>query len=134
MSGSIFTEERTAASTPARRRAVEQLVERMGDEAEKTAREGGRDKGPIDVTECVVFGLAEHVTPLLDPSARWHGRLGAYEHLVVIDRRKVIDHLLLLGRPDDAAKVALGPTRGGRVLVCAVEGAVAVTWARLGRG
>ena len=130
MSGSIFTEERTPASTPERRRAVEQLVARMGDEAEKTAREGGANGAPIDVTECVVFGLAEHVTPLLDPSARWHGRLGAYEHLVVIGRRKVIDHLLLLDRPDDAAKVALGPAHGGRVLVCAVEGALAVTWAR----
>lgn len=127
MSDSIFTEERTPASTPERRRAVAELVARMGAEVESTARE-------IRHTECVVFGLAEHVTPLLDPSARWHGRTGTYEHLVVVDRRVVIDHLLALGREDDAAKVALGPTSGGRVLVCAVEGAVAVTWARCGRG
>ena len=37
MSGSIFTEERTPASTPERRRAVEQLVARMGDAAEDLA-------------------------------------------------------------------------------------------------
>ena len=37
MSGSIFTEELTPASTPERRRAVEQLVARMGDAAEDLA-------------------------------------------------------------------------------------------------
>lgn len=123
MSDSIFTEERTAASTPERRRAVEQLVARMGAEAEKTAQE-------IPVTECVVFGLAEHVTPLLDPSARPHGPTGTHELLVVVSRRAVIDHLFALGRHDDAAKVIYGPALGARVVVCAVEGAVAVTWAR----
>ncbi len=130
MSDSIFTEERTAAHTPERRRAVERLVARMGAEAEKTAREGGRDKGPIDVSECVVFGLAEHVSPLLDPNARPHGPTGTHELLVVVSRRAVIDHLFALGRHDDAAKVIYGPALGARVVVCAVEGAVAVTWAR----
>lgn len=123
----LFVDVHTPDADDARRLAVEALVARLGAEAAAVARTDAC------ATDCVLFGRAEHVTALVDPAARALPA-GTHEQLVVLSRRVLIDRLVALGRPRDAAKVALGPAAGMRVLVCAVDGAVAVSWTEGGRG